>query len=173
MNYFLILIFSLVICNCAPTSDVSHSKNYGKNVKLNTNATAYVSLPEDNSSNGHLYSGSGREVATEIEFIFSKYLNQVAVGTSVETFDEGLLSAKSFGYTYFIHPQLIQWEDYATQWSGIPDKLTLKVTIVSVESGAIIDKLLVDGNGPIMTFSGGHPLDISKKSLEEWAKSIF
>ncbi|MBC2713537.1 MAG: DUF4823 domain-containing protein [Desulfosarcina sp.] len=173
MKYFFMLIISLAICNCAPTSDVSHIKNNGNDVQMNTNATAYISLPEDRSSNGHLYAGSGREVAVEIEFIFSKYLNQVVVGNSVETFDEGLLSAKNFGYIYFIHPQLIQWEDYATQWSGIPDKLTLKVTIVSVESGAIIDKLLIDGKGPIVTLSGGHPLDISKKSLEEWVKSLF
>jgi len=169
----LILIITIIICGCTPKYNVIQSNEAGKSVRLSRDVSVYISLPENNTSNGYLYVGSGREVAAEIEFLFSKYLRNVLIGKSVESCQQGLTSAKNNGYNYHICPQLLRWEDYATEWSGIPDIIKLKVSITSTKSDEIIDTFLAEGKGKVWTWGGDHPLDIVKEPMTQWINSLF
>lgn len=169
----LIPVISILFCGCAPKYNVIHGNENAKDVHLSKDASAYISLPEDNTSNGHLYVGSGREVAAELEFLFSKYFSDVVIGKSAESCQQGLTFAKANGYDYQICPQLLQWEDYAIEWSGIPDKIKLKVSIISTKSDEIIDTFLLEGKGKVMSFGGDHPLDIVKEPMIQWVNSLF
>jgi len=169
----LIYIILFVIIGCAPKYTVLQNDKESNEVKLSRDISAYISLPEDNTSNGHLYVGSGREVAAEIEFLFSQHLEKIDVGKTVESCNQGFDSAKLNGYDYYICPQLMQWEDYATEWSGIPDRIRLKVSIQSTTSKAIIDTFLIEGKGKVMSWGGDHPLDIVKEPLAAWVGSLF
>ena len=174
------LLIALSVCtvaffmgSCSPAYNV-HKGAAGQNdFKLDTRATVYVAVPEDHTSSGHLYSGSGREVSSEIEFLLFKHFNNVIVAKKVEEFDKALVVAGEKGCGYMIYPHLISWEDYATEWNAIPDRLKLKISVVDVKSGKVLDKILIEGKGKIMTFGGDHPMDIAKEPLKQWIDSLF
>ncbi len=172
MKLFLLAI-SIIFFACAPKYNVIHGNENAKDVRLSKAATAYISLPEDNTSNGHLYIGSGREVAVKLELLFSKYLSQVVIGKSVESCQQGLISAKTNGYDYEICPQLLQWEDWATEWNGVPDRIKLKVSITHTKSDEIIDTFFLEGKGKVISFGPDHPLDIVKEPMTQWVSSLF
>lgn len=173
MKKFVIIVF-FVLIGCAPKySVVQGIDNKNANTPLPKDSSAYISVPEDFTSGEHLYVGSGREVAANIELLFSKNLNSVVIGLRAESCQQGLASAKANGYDYYICPQLLQWDDYATDWSGIPDRLKLKVYIMSTEPEEIIDKILIDGIGRVVTFEKETPMVIAKEPMENWVNSLF
>jgi hypothetical protein len=169
----LIFLVLFVVIGCAPKYTVIQNDKESNNVSLSRDFSAYISLPQDNTSSGHLYVGSGSEVASELEFLFSQYLENIVVGNSVESCNQGFDSAKTNGYDYYICPQIMQWEDYATEWNGIPDKIRLKVSIQSTKSEAIIDTFLIEGKGKVMSWGGDHPLDVVKEPMSQWVSSLF
>ena len=48
-------------------------------------------------------------------------------------------------YAYYAVPDILHWEDRATEWSGIPDKIELKISIYDVTLGSEIASAVVSG----------------------------
>jgi hypothetical protein len=168
-----ICVVIIFIGSCAPVYNVHKGPARDNDFNIDTNATAYVALSEDHTSSGHLYSGSGKEVASEIEFLLFNHFNNVIVANNVEEFDKALETANQKGCDYLIFPNLIKWDDYATEWSGIPDRLKLKISIVDVNTEKVLDKILIEGKGKIMSWGGDHPMDIAKEPIKTWIDSLF
>jgi hypothetical protein len=57
-----------------------------------------------------------------------------------------LTHAKENNYGYLVFPTILEWEDRATEWSGIPDKASIKIAMVvcipKLELGNEVQKLL-------------------------------
>ena len=169
----IILIISILFFGCTTTHTVLDGGTNAKGIKLSHEATVYMSLPEDNTSNEYLYVDSGKDFATELEIILNEYFSDVRVSDSVETCDQGLENAKSNDFNYHICPRLLQYEDYSTGWNGIPDKIKLEITLTEANTDELVDKFLMKGEGKVVTFGGDHPFDIAREPLTKWIKSLF
>src|SRR5690606_13183371 len=97
------------------------------------------------------YSGSGGLAAQAVAVAFSPYLSRVIVGVKREDFNTALESAKAGGYGYLLYPEILLWEDRATEWSGRPDQASVKVSVVRADSGAVIDSAVVGGKSGLGT----------------------
>jgi len=169
-SLIIILLFAI---GCSTKYTVINSDEDSKIIHLNPNATAYVSLPEDFASGGYLYQGSGQEISSEIVFLFSGHLKKIESGENVEDLNQALERATINRFDYLIFPKIYLWEDYATEWSGVRDKLKLQVTIIEVSTGNSIDTFMIEGTGTVWTFGGYHPIDIAKKPMKQWVDSLF
>ena len=71
---------------------------------------------------------SGLHTATAIKAAFAPYSNAIAISGKCSdlaclTSDAGAADA------YFVVSEILHWEDRATEWSGIPDRIEIKLVV--------------------------------------------
>jgi hypothetical protein len=97
----------------------------------------------------------------------------VTVGVKTEDFDAARKSAQAGGYTYLLYPEILHWEDRATEWSGRPDQASVKVSVVRMDSGAVLDSAVVGGKSGLGTLGGDRPEHLLPKPLSDYAATLF
>ena len=104
---------------------------------------------------------------------FSKNSNSAETARQYQSFDNALTYAKENNYGYLVFPTILEWEDRATEWSGIPDKASIKIAIINVESGKTMDSAIIKGKSGIATLSGDHPQDLLVKPVAEYVNELY
>ena len=169
-NYLLILIAAF-LASCADSHQILRVTS--NSVKLNKKASAYISIPRDGRYGQISYAGSGATAAQTILSSFSKYLTQVETGNEYQSYKDALSYAKNNGFDYLIFPSILAWEDRATEWSGIPDRASIKIAIINVSTSKTIDSAIINGKSGIATFGGDHPQDLLVKPMNDYVKTLF
>ncbi|NJN39643.1 MAG: DUF4823 domain-containing protein [Gammaproteobacteria bacterium] len=130
-------------------------------------------MPKDGSYGQTTYAGSGALTAQAVAAAFAPYLTSVTVGVKAEDFDASRKSAKAGGFTYLLYPEILHWEDRATEWSGRPDQASVKVSVVSLDTGTILDSAVVGGKSGLATLGGDRPEHLLPKPLSDYAATLF
>lgn len=175
MHYFKYVIFGLVVVllnGCADSNQIIRL-NSVNNTKLDRNGAVYVSLPKDGVYENTIYHGSGMNTATIIQTAFAKRVRDVEVGHNIENFKEALASAKKAQAKYLVYVTILHWEDRATEWSGKPDRVEIKMEIINVSDGKTIGGTIIKGKSGLATFGGDHPEDLLPKPVEEFVSSLY
>jgi hypothetical protein len=141
--------------------------------KLKTDSIVYVAVPPDALYKKDLAIDSGRQTAELIRTHFAKYARKAYVGRHVETFAEALATASKFNCTYLAYPWLLQWEDHATEFSGVRDKVEIKIEVAEVPSGNILHSKTIAGTGVWLTSGGESPRDILTEPVAKYVASLF
>ncbi len=171
MRLALLLLVVAVFAGCADTHQLTRVP--GTTGALSRQASAYVGVPRDGSYGATAYPGSGGLVAQAVAVAFAPYLTRVTVGVKREDFDTALKSAQAGGYAYLFYPEILLWEDRATEWSGRPDQASVKVSIVKTDTGAVLDSAVVGGKSGLATFGGDRPEHLLPKPLSDYAATLF
>jgi hypothetical protein len=130
-------------------------------------------VSKDGSYGRTAYPGSGALAAQAVAAAFSPYLTKVTVALKVEELDVARKSAQAGGYTYLIFSEILHWEDRNTAWSSIPDQVSVKVSVLRVDTGAILDSAVVAGTSGLATFGGDRPEHLLPKPLSDYAATLF
>lgn len=171
MRLVSIVLFVGLLSACADTHQLLRT---GREIpKLEQNRTVYVSVPKDGRYGQTNYSGSGQNTTQIVVLAFSQYANRVEPGHDYQTFEEALVAARKLNATYLVVPTILEWEDRATEWSGIPDKASIKILVADTGSGATIDSVVIKGKSGVATLGGDHPQDLLPKPVGEYVKSLF
>jgi hypothetical protein len=141
--------------------------------KLNKNKIVYISVSKDGRYGKTVYSGSGPNTTQIVLSAFSQYAMRVESGHEYQTFEEALNAARKHGATYLVITTILEWEDRATEWSGIPDKATIKLSITDTANSETIDSVTIKGKSGLATFGGDHPQDLLPKPVGEYVKSLY
>ena len=70
-------------------------------------------------------------------------------------------------------PQILNWIDRATEWSGIPDRITIKLIVYEVESGKDVASVMSRASSKWGTLGGDHPQDLLPRVMAEFTKLLF
>ena len=165
------VLVSAMLIGCADTHQLRRVP--GTNEGLSRQASAYVAVPQDGRYGAQPYPGSGGLVAQAVAVAFEPYLTSTTAGVKREDFDAALQSAREAGFTYLLYPEILHWEDRATEWSARPDQASVKVSIVRADTGAVIDSAVVGGKSGVATFGGDRPEDLLPKPLADYAAALF
>ena len=133
----------------------------------------YISIPRDGKYGQTNYQGSGANTSQIILMAFLKFSNSVETGREYQSFEAALNYAKKNKYSYLAFPTILEWEDRATEWSGIPDKASIKIAIINVATGKTLDSVIIKGKSGIATFGGDHPQDLLQKPVETYISTLF
>jgi len=171
MRYLKLLLISILITSCADSHQILRTTN--KSIKLNTSAPAYISIPKDGRYGQTTYAGSGATVSQVILLAFSKHLTQVETGHQYQSFKDAIKYAKENKFEYLIFPSVLEWEDRATEWSGIPDKASIKISIIKVSTSKTLDSAIIKGESGLGTFGGDHPQDLLPKPVGDYVNKLF
>jgi hypothetical protein len=173
LKTILITIFiAMSVLACADTARITQDSSYGK-ITLNKSSIVYVSLPKDGQYGDQRYSGSGQSVTTIIRSSLLKHLVRVDEGVKVETYKQAVANAQSNSVDYLFFPMILHWEDRATEWSGIPDKVQVKIIIIDMKTSETISSTTIDGSSGIATFGGDHPQDLLPGPVTKFVDGLF
>jgi Domain of unknown function (DUF4823) len=173
MRLLLPLLAACSLAGCADSHQLTRTTGPESKVTLERQASAYVAVPADGRFEAKTYQGSGAMTAQIVATAFASFLARVVTGFRVEDSDQAMLSAKKGGFTYLIYPQILHWEDRATEWSSKPDVVAVKLSIISSATGAVIDSAMIEGMSGIATFGGDKPQHLLPKPTGEYATSLF
>lgn len=169
----LVFVFLSVmfLFGCADTHQLMRASS--STALVSQQASAYVAVPKDGVYGQTVYSGSGALTAQAIAVAFAPYLNRITVAVMTEDLNAAQQSAKAGGYTYLLYPQILQWEDRATEWSGKPDQASVKVSLIRADGGEVLDSAVVGGKSGWSTLGGDRPEHLLPKPLADYAATLF
>jgi len=130
-------------------------------------------VPADGAYGDNVYRGSGQNTAQIIYSAFVKHTRATKVGHSMQSFEAAREAAIKGGQNYLVYPSILHWEDRATEWSMIPDKVEIKIEVIDVATGDAIASTIVKAKSGIATFGGDHPQDLLPKPIEEFVSSLY
>ena len=172
MRYFVILGIVVFLGGCTTDSyQLLRTKNVS--IKLESSKSVYISIPRDGRYGQINYQGSGANASQIILMAFSKNSNSAETGRQYQSFDNALTHAKENNYGYLVFPTILEWEDRATEWSGIPDKASIKIAIINTESGKTMDSVIIKGKSGLATFGGDHPQDLLAKPISAYINGLY
>jgi Domain of unknown function (DUF4823) len=169
----ILVIFSIliVLTSCADTHEVHRVSQVSQ--RLSADGIAYVSVPPDGRYGSTVYTGSGAMASQIVVAAFSRHMTRVEQASAPQTFVKSLEAAKQARATYLVAPAILHWEDRATEWSGRPDKVELRISVVDTASGKVIETAVVSGTSGLATFGGDHPQDLLPEPVQQYVDSLF
>jgi hypothetical protein len=136
----------------------------GKSVAIATPANGWYRKTE--------YSGSGRMTAFATQAAFARFSNKSVVSAGCK--DLPCLKSNTAGpFDYYVIPEILHWEDRATEWSGLPDKIEVKIIIYDGGTGNEVASTLISGRSKWATFGGDHPQDLLPEPLNNYVDSLY
>jgi hypothetical protein len=132
----------------------------------------YISKPKNGRYGKIEYRESGIMTANSIKSAFSRFSTEIHV-------PEACLGKECLGripvekYTYYVAPEILHWEDRATEWSELPDKIEIKVVIYDIKSGREITSAVLSGRSKWATFGGDHPQDLLPEPVNQFVQSLY
>ncbi len=166
-----VLLFAALLTACADSHQLMRMG--GGQKTLDRGGLVYVSVPGDGRYGQTTYFGSGQNATQIVVLAFSQHANRVESGHEQQDFDSALSAARKVRAKYLVVPTILEWEDRATEWSGIPDKASIKLAVVDVDNGATLDTVIIKGKSGLATFGGDHPQDLLSKPAGEYVSSLY
>ncbi len=171
MRYFIILGIVVFLTGCADSHQLLRTG--GAFIKLDLSMSVYISISRDGKYGQINYQGSGINASQIILMAFSKHINVVETGHQYQSFENALEYAMKNKFNYLVYPTILEWEDRATEWSAIPDKASIKIAIINVETGKTMDSAIIKGKSGLATFGGDHPQDLLPTPVGEYIDALF
>jgi hypothetical protein len=172
--FFLIVLSMLVLMTgCADTHNLVRSNPTGITTKLTPKDSFYIAVSKDVVYGEDKNEGSGLSLSQILQSSIAKRARRVEMGTSHQTFDDALLYARSKSFKYLIYPTILHFEDHATEWNGVPDRVEIKVEVVESTTERLVDSALIDGRSGLGTFGGDKPQDLLPIPIEEFVSGLF
>lgn len=158
---------------CSHSYQLSHPVAVRATAQLERSASAYVARPQNGTYGTRTYPQSAEQTVAVLAGAFGKRLPRVVIADSVEPYEVALTTARTGGHRYLVFPEIKHWEDRATEWSGRPDRMRVRLTIFDTETGTMIDSVEIQGQSRWATFGGDHPQELLPKPVEEYVASLF
>jgi hypothetical protein len=140
-------------------------------VKLKPGETIAVATPINAVYGGETYTGSGSATAMAVRAAFARHSGEITVVQECQVL--ACLREKVPSAVYFAVPEILHWEDRATEWSGKKDKIEIKLSIYGAESNSVLASTVLSGKSKWATLGGDHPQDLLPEPLTEYVASLY
>jgi len=143
-------------------------------IRLDRNKKVFIAIPADGQYGNRAYAGTGRVVAQKTAAAFSRYASQVEIATAASTNrDELLAAARKVGAGYLVVPTIAHWERRATEWSGIPARVSIGLAIVDVGTGADLRSGLLESRSAPVTLVRPNPDEMAEHLLDDYVSRLY
>ncbi|OAT77623.1 DUF4823 domain-containing protein [Mangrovibacter phragmitis] len=170
MKNSILAIVALSVVGCSAKYNVNNIEE--KTELLMKDTPVSISVPANGMYGNQTYTGSGKATAMAIREAFSHYTDNVNI-----FYDCGDLSCLNANHKidhgYYVVPQILHWEDRATEWSGLPDRITIKIVIYSAESNRRVAATMISGKSKWATFGGDHPQDLLAEPVNSYVAGLY
>ena len=165
-----LVLVTIVVVGC--TSTYTRSDQSIPTAKLELGKIVAIATPANGSYGGKEYAGSGSSTATAVRAAFAKFARETNVVPDCQTLS-CLTEKTGANADYLVVPEILHWEDRNTEWSGIKDKLEVKITIYDARSAKLLAASSLAGKSKWATFGGDHPQDLLPEPINDYVASLF
>lgn len=164
----------LTLVGCTNTYRIERGTETEKQVQplIAKGERVLVTTPQDGAYGATRYDGSGLSTQQAVVASLSGLGANVVAGERCDDPDAAAGLGKKANAQWVIYTRIHQWEDRATEWSGLPDRIRIEIRTISLPSGAPGDVTIVEGSSKWATFGGDHPQDMLLPALKPWADAI-
>ena len=168
MRNVLLLFVAILLSGCFATyTQVNMSL---PTTKLAKGSSVFIATPENGSYGDREYHYSGMRTASAVSVAFAKFSNNIKV--SQECKDFGCLKEKDTkSFDYYIIPEILHWEDRATQYSAKPDRIKVKISVYDSETENELASTIITGKSDYVF--GGLPQDLLAKPINAYIESLY
>jgi hypothetical protein len=172
IRYLGALVLSISLAGCASKYRVDAYE--APATHLDKQASFYIALPADGRYGAIVYPGSGAATAQAAANALSIHVEKTVIGTtSGEQLDAALIQARQNALTHVFMTTILNWEDRATEWSGISDKITLKFAVYETQSGKLVSSTVTSASSKWGTLGGDHPQDLLPEPTQRFVDPLF
>lgn len=162
----------VLVCACADAHQVIRAPKPTAPSIARTESF-YVSVPKDGAFGSQLYYRSGDMTTDTILAAFARKGVRAERGVALDTVSAGIEAARARNASFLIFPTILHWEDRATEWSGKPDKVEVKIDVVDARTGITFDTALITGTSGLATFGGDHPQDLLPEPIAGYVDDLI
>lgn len=109
-------------------------------------------------------------VSRNIKNNIEKYATKTKI-IKKESIDD-LTSEELESFDYIFVPRIIHWEDRATAWSALPDKIEILIEVYDSNKNLLISSSF-SGESKSMTLGTTDPTELVDEPVKEFILSIF
>ncbi|QQX79214.1 DUF4823 domain-containing protein [Shewanella sp. KX20019] len=172
MNRSIIFLGATLLTLAGCSSSYKHNEFQKPEIQLNKNTGVLISTPKNGWYDDKEYRTSGRMTANEVRRAFSKNSRKVSITTECDG-DSCLDTIDSDTYGYYVQPIILHWEDRATEWSGISDKLEIQIITFDSKTKKEIGNTTFSGESKWATFGGDHPQDLLEEPINKYVEGLY
>jgi hypothetical protein len=172
MRHLLFLIF-LIPFGCAHTYEMKSTNGDTPEVRLSSEASFFVGVPKDGQYETQVYTGSGLMTTEAIVAAFSEHAENVKAAQAPAAVEENLATAREEQLQYLVQPKILHWEERATEWSGKPDRISVRLDLIATTSEETLDSTVLSGKSKWDTLGGDHPQELLPEPLSWYTNAIF
>lgn len=158
---------SLALTGCTSTYNRQILKAPGE--RLQADHSVVIQTPRDGQYGAQKYARSGEMTADAFREGFLRYSSDVKFAKAEQSKTE--YSGQS--NMYFAEPVILHWEDRATEWSGKPDRIEIKLNVYDTRSMELLSSAMLSGKSKWATFGGDHPQDLLQKPIKEYLDTLY
>jgi hypothetical protein len=130
-----------------------------------------IATPKNGAYERREYAGSGLQTAAAVRAAFARHTDRVTVSRCT---DMNCLRSEAAGrYTYLVVPEILHWEDRNTEWSGLPDRIEIKLIVADTRVDREVASTILGGKSKWMTFGGDHPQDLLPEPVQRYVDSLY
>ena len=164
------IVLSALLTGCVST--YQHTELVAPASKLDAKQGVVISIPGNGFYQGTEYHNSGRMTANAVRAAFARNALRVEVTEACEgsgCLDE--LDASQF--QYYVQPIILHWEDRATEWSGISDRLEIQIIVYDLTTKEQVVNSTYTGKSKFFTFGGDHPQDLLPQPTQAFVDALY
>lgn len=171
---FLVAIFFLLFSGLGCTSTYSEKNTSTETPPiLLASSRVFVAIPFDASFKDKVAEGSGKATAHAFYAAFARHLRSTFISRTPMSLAEALDSARALNTEYLLYPNITKWEDRATEYSGVRDKLELKVDFIELSTSRVVFSREISATGKWMSDGGESPVDLLDQPADQYVNSLF
>lgn len=172
-SYLRFLLAAIVVLSAIGCSSTyKHSELQPLEAKLDSRKGVLISTPKDGFYGDTQYHGSGRQTANAVRAAFSKHAAKVDMIANCHG-DDCLDTIDVEKYGYYVKPEILHWEDRATEWSGKLDRLEIQLTIYNAVTKKGVASSTYTGASKWGTFGGDHPQDLLSEPTDQYVNGLY
>ena len=173
MNKFIFLIFAIALAMLTTGCTASYQHmtlNQPTNV-LYPQSRFLLVTPVNGMYGNTVYPSSGFEVIQALTKELQHYTNAIATIPVPVTIEQ--IYPQDLAQTdYVIIPQILHWEDRATGWSFVPDRIEVRFDIYNNQR-QLIDSYLINGRSAYIVWVSKQPNSLLPKPIRNMLKELF
>lgn len=169
MPKYVVVVLAILATGCAST--YTKDTLTSPSVQLQSGVIVAIGTPEDGSYGGEPYPESGQATALAVRAAFSRHASEAVVLPGCRILS--CLRDAAPRAAYFVVPEILHWEDRATEWSGKKDKLEVKLSVYGSQSDSPLASTIISGKSKWMTFGGDHPQDLLPEPINTYVETLF
>ena len=141
--------------------------------QLSKTSVVYVAMASDAMRKDDLQIGSGAKVSQLLRDTFARYARRAYIARRVESLPDSIATAKAGKCDYVIYPTIQRWEDRATEFSGMRDKVEVKVDLAETATGSVVYSTVIQGTSRWMTDGGDQPEHLLPEPVKHYVAGLF